>query len=224
MNARLNALSRLGLPRLAALALAIGLTGCSSAPPVPDWQMNAKSALERATAAWLEGNARVAEAEFGRARAEASRTGQVDVVARVELTRCAARVASLELGACDGFERLRADAAPAERAYADYLAARLAPSAAARLPEQHRAVAANPQALAQVADPLAQLVAAGVLFAAGNASPATVQAAVDTASGQGWRRPLLAWLGVQAQLADKAGDAESAERVRRRIALVQGGR
>ena len=224
MKARSNALFRARVRALAGLALVIGLAGCSSTPPVPDWQMNAKGALERATAAWLEGNTRVAEAEFGRARAEASRTGQVDVVARVELTRCAARVASLDLGACEAFERLRVDAAPPERAYADYLAARLAPSEAARLPEQHRAVAGNPRALAQVTDPLAQLVAAGVVFAAGQASPATVQTAVDTASAQGWRRPLLAWLGLQAQLADKAGDAESVERVRRRIVLVEGGR
>jgi hypothetical protein len=61
-----------------------------------------------------------------------------------------------------------------------------------------------------------------VLFRAGRASPAVVRQAVDTASAQGWRRPLLAWLGVQAQLAEKGGDAEEAARLRRRIALTQG--
>jgi hypothetical protein len=49
-----------------------------------------------------------------------------------------------------------------------------------------------------------------------------LQIAVDTASSQGWRRPLLAWLNVQLLLAERAGAVAEAERLRRRIALVQG--
>jgi len=75
--------------------------------------------------------------------------------------------------------------------------------------------------LTSMADPLAQLVAAGVLFQGGRAGPTVVALAVDTASTQGWRRPLLAWLGVQAQLAERAGQADEAARLRRRMALVQ---
>jgi hypothetical protein len=43
---------------------------------------------------------------------------------------------------------------------------------------------------------------------------------MDTASAQGWRRPLLAWLNVQAQRAEQGGDSEEAARLRRRIALT----
>jgi hypothetical protein len=49
-----------------------------------------------------------------------------------------------------------------------------------------------------------------------------LQVAVGTASREGWRRPLLAWLGVQAQRAEKAGDVVEAQRIRRRMALVTG--
>jgi hypothetical protein len=45
---------------------------------------------------------------------------------------------------------------------------------------------------------------------------------VDTASEQGWRRPLLAWLGVQEKRASDAGDSETAARIRRRIDLISG--
>ena len=45
--------------------------------------------------------------------------------------------------------------------------------------------------------------------------------AADTASAQGWRRPLLAWLDVQARLADERGDAAEAARLRRRMGLVE---
>ncbi|HWH81699.1 MAG TPA: hypothetical protein VNU71_05625 [Burkholderiaceae bacterium] len=211
----------------AAFALLVLLAGCANKPPAPDWQGNAKASSERAVAAYLTGDARVHAAELARARSEVGRTGRADLLARVELTQCAAQVASLVFGPCVGFEALRADAAAPERAYADYLAAKLAPADVALLPESQRAIAANPAAnpaaLAAIADPLARLIAAGVLFEGGHADPATIALAVDTASAQGWRRPLLAWLGVQLKLAEQAGAGEAAERLRRRIALVQGG-
>ena len=205
------------------LATTLLLAACASGPKTPDWQLEAKTAMERAIAAYLEGNSRVEALEFGRARSEISSTGRVDLMARAELLRCASRVASLVLENCAGFERLRADAPPAERAYADYLAGRLQPQDIALLPAPQRAAAAGGDvaALKGINDPLSQLVAAALMFRAGRASPAALQQAVDTASGQGWRRPLLAWLGVQLQLAEKGGDSAVAAQLRRRIALTQ---
>ena len=49
--------------------------------------------------------------------------------------------------------------------------------------------------MAAIQDPLSQLVAAGVLFRSGRATPGVIATAVNTASERGWRRPLLAWLG-----------------------------
>jgi hypothetical protein len=217
--------------RIAAGLLAALLAACSSAPPSPGWQGNAKSALDRAVAAYLVGDTRVANAEFDLARRELASTGRADQVALAELTRCAARVASLDVGPCEGFEKLRPDATAAQRAYADYLANRAQAADVALLPEQHRAFAASglsgdaaTSALRAVNDPLARLVATGVLFQGGRATPAAVALAADTASTQGWRRPLLAWLGVQLALAEKAGDSASADSLRRRIELVQGAR
>jgi primosomal protein N'' len=71
-----------------------------------------------------------------------------------------------------------------------------------------------------IKDPLSRLVAAGAVFRANRATPQVIAAAVDTASEQGWRRPLLAWLNVQALRAEKAGDTAEAARLRRRIALA----
>jgi hypothetical protein len=78
-------------------------------------------------------------------------------------------------------------------------------------------------ALAGIDDPLSRLIAAGVLFESDRASPQTLQIAVDTASAQGWRRPLLAWLNVQLMRAERGGDAAEAQRLRRRIGVVEGG-
>ena len=207
------------------VAIAVcALSACASGPKVPDWKVNSIGHVERSTEAYLKGDTRVEAREFELARAETARTGRPDLVARIELNRCAARVASLDFDPCTGFEPLRADAAAPERAYADYLAGQpLVGAQAALLPEHHRGVAtgAANAALPAADDPLGRLIAAGVLMRRSQATPADVATAVDTASEQGWRRPLLAWLGVQARLAEARGDAPEAARIRRRMDLVQ---
>lgn len=209
------------------LAVVLLAGGCGSKPPVPDWQIKAHDSLARYTSAFLEGHGAAAAAEFARARAALASTGQAGLVARAELTRCALLVASLAFEPCTGFEALRADAPAAERAYADYLAGRIAAQQVPLLPPQHRSSAqgaADTAALGAVADPLARLVAAGVLFRTGRASPGVLALASDTASAQGWRRPLLAWLGVRALRAEQAGALEEARQLRRRMALAAGER
>jgi hypothetical protein len=203
------------------------LAACGSTPPPPDWQMNAKSSLDRGVAAYLVGNSRLEDAEFKRARSELARTGRADLLARAELTRCAARVASLVFEDCPACAALAQDATPAERAYAAYLDGKATPAEAALLPEAHRAVMAGgggAESISRIEDPVARLIAAGVLLRSGRAQPALFAAAADTASSQGWSRPLLAWLNVQVQRAEAAGEADEAARLRRRIATVTGQR
>ena len=128
------------LARLLMLLSLLTLAGCGNKPRAPEWQLNARGALERYEQAFLTGDNRVAASEFARARAELAATGQPGLVARAELTRCALQVASLVFEPCAGFELLRRDAPVAERAYADYLAGRLGPQDSGLLPQQHRAV------------------------------------------------------------------------------------
>lgn len=202
------------------LAVAL-LAGCASKPLPPDWQADAKGALDGSVEDYLKGHTAAADAGFRTARTATTATGRPDYVAQVELVRCAARVASLDFDDCPGYAALAQEATPEQRAYADYLYGRWEGLNGALLPEQHRPVLASGQ-VAGVADPLARLVAAGAAFKAGRITPEGMAQAIDTASNQGWRRPLLAWLGVQAQRAEAAGDAQEVQRIRRRIALASG--
>ena len=216
---------------------ALLLTACASAPPPPEWQANAHAALKGFSAAYLSGNTRLADAELARARLEIASTGRADLLARAELTRCAVRVASLEFDDCAAYQPLATEAAPAEQAYAAFLSGRWIGLDAALLPAQHRAlvlqaananVADRPSArpapaaslLSAMEDPLARLVAAGVLLQTKRLTAADMALATETASAQGWRRPLLAWLGLQRQQATEAGDLTAATRLQRRIDLV----
>ena len=229
-----NKLARVlaALAALAAFALATQLAGCANKPVPPEWQANAHGALKDFAAAYLTGNSRVAGLDFARAKSEIASTGRADLIARAELVRCAVRVASLEFDSCAGLQGLGEDADSPERAYAAFLTGRwqgvqgMEGTLISLLPAHHRAVvsakdeAGKNAALAGIKDPLAQLVAAGVLFQAGQLAPSSITAAVNTASAQGWRRPLLAWLGVQAQRAGAAGDMDAKARIQRRIDLV----
>jgi hypothetical protein len=123
-------------------------------------------------------------------------------VARGELFRCAVRAASLEFDECPGFEALRYGATSEEAAYAAYLLGK----------GQGRTTG----------EPLSRLVARAVEFRKGAIAPSGVAEAVEVASEQGWRRPLLAWLGVALKRAEQAGDGETAARLRRRMDLISG--
>jgi hypothetical protein len=183
------------------LAVILVAAACGSTQPL-DWQANAAQALQSFQRHYFAGETATAEAEFKAARGELARTGRADLVARAELVRCAVRTASLEFDDCPAFEALRYGARPEELAYADYLSGR----------GRHGVGD----------DPLSRLVAAGVSLKSGSIDPAGISAAVDVASAQGWRRPLLAWLGVQEKRAADAGDSETAARIRRRIDLISG--
>jgi hypothetical protein len=210
------------LKALAAAAAGL-LVACASGPVPPAWKTSAHGALGEYEAAYLRGETRVAQVEFARARKAIASTGRIELVAQAELLRCALRTASLEFDDCPGFAALAADATPAERAYAAYLSGRWQGLDASLLPEPQRAVAARGEgALAAIQDPVSRLVASGALFRAGRLEPAGIAAAVDTASANGWRRPLLAWLGVEQKRAEQAGDRRAAELIRRRIELVSG--
>lgn len=213
----------IALPWLFALVL----SGCATGPAPLAWEMNAYSALQNSVTGYLTGNTRADAQDYARAYSELAATGRADLLARAELTRCAARVASLVFDDCPAFKPLALDAGAEQRAYADFLAGRWQGLDATLLPKHHAAVLANPASsavLLQIQDPLSRLVAAAVMLQHGSLSPQTLgevaTIATQTASSQAWRRPLLAWLGLQAQRAEAAGDTAQAAGLRRRMDLI----
>lgn len=213
------------MSRILLFALVLLLASCGTKPRQPDWLVNADGEQDRFERAYLQGDDKAAGTEFTLFRRHVASTAQPSLVARAELTRCAVHMASLEFTPCNGFEPLRRDAGDAERAYADFLAGVPVDAARAKLlPEDYRAIASGQAsgaaAVRKIKNPLSQLVASAVLLRTGRADPEVLQVAADTASQQGWRRAVLAWLGAQAMRAQQAGDIETAQRLRRRMDLA----
>lgn len=220
--------------RRGGLGLLFGLllAGCASGPPVPDWKLESHAAATRGLAAILNADERVAQAEFARARQQLARTADPARLARLELLRCAAEAASLLGSDCPAFEALRADAPPAERAYADWLQGRAQAETLALLPEAQQPVArallspagastGGAALIAGIEDPLGRLVAASVWLRAGRVDTAVIDLAIDTASAQGWRRALAAWLQAGIQVAEQRAETARAQALRRRLALLR---
>jgi hypothetical protein len=215
-------------PGKAGCAVAAGLAllliaGCGNKPRQPDWLVNADGAQDRFERSYLSGRDKVAATEFTRFRSEVSSTAQPALVARAELTRCAVQVASLDFRPCTGFQPLRADASDAERAYADFLEGTATPEQAKLLAEAYRGVAGGATgaaAVKDIKDPLSRMITAAVLLRTNKADPEVLDIAIETSSQQGWRRAVMAWLGAQALRAEKAGEIETAAKLRRRMQLA----
>lgn len=219
---------------LVALCCALALAACGIQPPAPDWALNAETATDRATQAYLRGDQRVQALEWGKARSEIERTASPQLLARLALMRCAVEVASLEWTGCVEFAAVAVDADPPEQAYARYLQALpLSAQDIALLPPAQQPVARALQsaqgdasaalsAVKTVQAPLSRLVAAAVVLRAGGPSDALLAEAVDTAAAQGWRRPLLAWLLLRVQQAHAAGNEVMAQALERRVRVLQG--
>lgn len=214
----------MNLRNISALALAFWLAACSTAPAPPDWQLRAHQAIDNSGRAWLEGDSKRADITFAEARSAIAATGQLHLDARLDLIRCAHHVAALDTQ-CQWNNR---DLQGADLHYArwiegrwdaidpQHLDARYRPLLAAQTPAQRTA------ALQGIADPLSRLIAAGLLFKKAEANPEVVQIALDTASAEGWRRPLLAWLRVAQERARQASDAKAVADLQRRIEMLLG--
>ena len=210
------------------------LMGCAHTP-APQWQGASVQAATRGVQAYLVGMQPVARLEFERARSALSSTANLNAAANLELLQCAVRMASLEPLLCAPSIN-PADMSQAQLVYLNYLNGQL-PSAGQRalLPKAQQPVAQAIAANGNVASVIGELVQAAqqpdtqllsALLACAiaqqhqRASLDVATQAVDMASAQGWRKPLLAWLKVQANLADEAGDQRLAQHSRRRIELL----
>lgn len=209
------------MKRFLALALSALLLACAGKTS-PSWLSNSHTALNAHLAAYLSGRERVATQELLLARREVARTGDATMMARVELTACAAQIASLATSDCPAFTPLAADAAPAENAYATYLSGKTEGLDSSLLPPAQRQSLSRNPTLNNIADPLSRLVAAAVAWRSGRLSAEGIAVAIDTAASEGWRRPLLAWLAVDRDQRRAAGDTSGADAAQRRIERIVG--
>ena len=186
------------------IAVFLLLVGCGTTKPVASWLSAGYNQLDNYKKHYLSGQDKIAAIEFNDALKEIKKSGDLEILARSYLIRMALQTATIQDLA--GAEYLKIEAvqpSPANRNYYAFLQGNSAQVDEKLLPAQYLDFAAalrrtgtdeSLRAIAQINEPLAQLVAVGILVRLGQDNEAVLQSAIATASAEGWKKALLAYL------------------------------
>lgn len=209
------------------VSLVLMLTACGGSPPAPDWKNDSISLIAKYGKAELKGQNTLAERYFEQALAASGSAARLEETARLHLIRCATRQASLTFEPCTGYLALAKFASAEDEAYHRFLAGQWDGLDGGRLPSQYRDflasrdVAKSPAALQKISDPLSRLIAISIAVMRKQADDATLNLAAETASEQGWRKPLLVYLKLLESRAVQKQDEATLEKLRTRIRLLE---
>jgi len=216
---------------LCLVALLVWIGGCGGSRPVPSWIASGHQQLETFKTDFLTGRAPlITETHFQKAVEEIKRGGDLDLLGKAWLTRMALQRAVLEEMEEEEIRRIEAaQAVPANDNFHRFLAGD-PKTDASLLPAPYRPFLAALQggnaqgaaaAVAEIDDPLSRLIASGLAVQGHLETGSLLQRAVETASQNGWKRALLAWLKRLGAFYEASGEADKAAAVRQRIALIQ---
>lgn len=204
------------------------LSACGSAgPPVPDWKIDAVDFIERYKKHALLGEHAVAERFFQRALHATGGAGRISETARLWLVRCATRRANLLDDDCSEYAELtKLETSAEDRAYYQFVTLKWSELDAAKLPPQYVGLVQSDPArlntqVAAIEDPLSRLLAASLVTQRGQADHATLVVAMETASSQGWRQPLLTYLKLLEKSAASRGASSEQQAYAVRIRLIE---
>ncbi len=177
------------------------LSACGSGgPPVPDWKTDSVDFIERYKKHALLGENTLAERYFQQALRATGGAGRISETGRLWLVHCATRRASLLEDDCSEYEELaKSETSAEDRAYFQFVTLNWSALDASKLPAQYVGLVkadsarTNPQ-IAAIEDPMSRLLAASLVTLRGQADYATLVLAMETASAQGWRQPMLMYL------------------------------
>ena len=210
------------------VSLAVLLSACGGGPRAPDWKRDSVSLIEKYKKAELKGENKLAERYFEQAQAAAGSAARIEETARLHLVRCATRQASLGFEPCNGYlEFARLGTSPEDEAYHRFLTGQWDKLDGGKLPEQYRDFLANRdpvrnlEILGRISDPQSRLVAISIAVLRKQADDATLKLAAETASEQGWSKPLLVYLKLLENRASLKEDKAEVEKLRTRIKLVE---
>lgn len=204
------------------------LSACgSSGPPTPDWKTDSVDFIERYKKHTLLGEHAVAERFFQRALHATGGAGRISETARLWLVRCATRRANLQDDDCSEYTELaKLETSAEDRAYYQFVTLKWSELDTAKLPAQYAGLVKSDVArlnsqIAAIEDPLSRLLAASLVTQRGLADHATLVVAMETASSQGWRQPLLAYLKLLEKSAAARGASSEQQAYAVRIRLIE---
>jgi len=215
------------MKKLLLTACLLLLAGCGGKTLPPDWKVDSADLIERYQKHELRGENILADRYFQQAVHAAGSAGQVAETARLWLVRCAVRRASLDDDDCSEYVELaKLETTDEDRAYYQFITLDWSRVDASRLPKHYAALVAGAadKRHAQVEGinaPLSRLLAASLVVKRGEADDALLSLATETASAEGWKRPLLVYLKLAEKRASERQDEAALAAIQARIRLVE---
>jgi len=213
------------------MMFSILLVGCGSSKPVPDWTDASFNQLDNYKKSYLSGKELIAEAYFNKAVDEIKSSGDLDILARAYLTKYACQVAVLE--AFDDREYLKIEAVEPvlqNKNFHGFLKGAFDNVDEKLLPQQYegflRAFKSGKKEdvareISKMDNPLSKLIAVGLLVKKNKVEEIDLKLAIDIASQNGWKKPLLAYLGKLQSFYKTNNEPDKAAHVEERIQLIK---
>jgi alkylhydroperoxidase/carboxymuconolactone decarboxylase family protein YurZ len=207
------------------------LVGCGTTKPTASWLSAGYNQLDSYKKHYLSGQDKVADLQFNDALKEIKKSGDLELLARTHLIRMALQMATLQdLSSAEYLKIEAVHPSPANRNFYAFLQGETAQVDAKLLPEQYLSFietlrrpgeGERLRAIEQLEDPVSQLIAVGILVRMGQENEALLQRAIATASAEGWKKALLAYLArLQAYYAGKQ-EMSKALTIEQRINLIK---
>jgi len=213
------------------IAVFLMLIGCGAGKPAPGWLSAGSSQLENYKKHYLGGQDKIAALEFNDALKEIKQSGDLEILARSHLIRMALQTATLQdLTDADYLKIEAVQPSPVNGNFYAFLQGKVAQVDEKLLPEQYLGLLATLRrsgegerlpAIEQIKDPLSQLIALGILVRLGQDNEVLLQKAIAIASGEGWKKALIAYLGRLKIYYETKQESSKARTIEQRINLIR---
>jgi hypothetical protein len=204
---------------------------CGGSQPIPQWKDTASRQLENYKINFLTDKEDIDEPHFIKARNAISSNNDLQLLAKAYLMKYALHTAVLEDFDDSDFLRIdKLEPNVSNRAYYDLLKGNISQLNETKLKlayqkllhlmrDKNLSVAAKE--IASIDDPLSRLIACGIWLKYMPYDENIIKLAIDTASQDGWRRPLWAYLNkLQKYYLDRQ-ETDKAETIKERLELLK---
>ena len=207
------------------------VVACGPATPTPKWKENAYEQLELYKTGFLTGKEGSGGPHFTKSKREMASGNDLQLLSVAYLTKYALHVACLEsFDPSEMTQIARIEPEAYDAAYLHFLKGDFRVVDARRLPVRYAgvlkaaAIADSAKAVREISameDPLSRLVACGVWIKYLTGDENLLVVCIDTASANGWSRPLWAYLSKLESLYLERGEKAKAEAVKERMNLFK---
>lgn len=209
----------------------IFICSCATTTEFPEWKETAFRDTENYKKSFLTGKQNAADVQFNRAREAIASGNNLNLLAKLYLTKYALHTAALEDFNASEFLRINSlHPVTVNLAYYNFLMGNLNTKEANFLPDQYvglikplrnKDITQGLEELLSIDDPLSLLIACGVWVKHAPYDDYILKLGVNTSAEQGWKKPLWAYLSALQKYYLQTGETAKANEAKEWLELLK---